>query len=324
MKQQRSTGSAFAQVLQTSAGITEQLEVLKQLMGAELAHAAVSNTPQLLDAPAAHVHASLQWLQHQLRLSPVAALLLAEQQGQVLLYPVARLEQNYSNICYLLQQLVGWRLQQVHSLLCNAPELLIRNSQQLATNWQQVQQLSRKRLSWMKELAAAEGPLLTVVLSCNRRQLLMLQYTADSGELKGRGLLQILRMEYADFVKLCPGFRTWRSLAPGRWRIVEVWGGATSSRDDVNNAVKLSASRGSLLGPMNAVAAANGATDKEPIAERVTAGSSNSSKGGSSSSSSRIASSLEMKPVRKVLAVDKFNRPVLMQVGELGPYDRLA
>eukprot|EP00878_Enallax_costatus_P012149 GHUV01012686.1.p1 GENE.GHUV01012686.1~~GHUV01012686.1.p1 ORF type:complete len:554 (+),score=180.02 GHUV01012686.1:1134-2795(+) len=307
-QQQPVFDSPFKQVLDASAGVSEQLSALKQLLGPELTHSAVLHTPELLDAPVAQVQASLQWLQHQLRLSPVAAMLLAEQHGQVLQQPVARLEQNYSNLCYLLQQLVGWRWQQVHSMLYNTPVLLVKDSQLLASNWQSVQRISKKRLPWMKELAAAEAPLLTSILNCNRRQMLMLQYAAETGDLKSKGLLQILRMEYADFMRICAGFRTWRSMGPGRWRIVEASssagtsGGNSEQRNDSNNLpeVTQSAERAAV-------------SQQRHADEQVHAISSN-----------QEGAAAVMKPYRKVLAVDRLNRPILVQVGELGPYDRLA
>lgn len=303
--------SAFKQVLETSVGVSDQLNSLKQLLGPELTHSAVQHTPELLDTPVAQVQASLQWLQHQLQLSPVAAMLLAEQQGQLLQQPTAVLEQKYSNICYLLQQLVGWRLQQVHSLLYNSPEQLIKDSQRLASNWQRVQRISKKRLAWMKELAAAEGPLVTAILSCNRRQMLMLQYAVETGDLKGKGLLQALRMDYADFVRICPEFRLWRSTAPGRWKIVETIGsarGTNSSAEQSTTAMNLPGVAGS-----SGSAAASQQVDTAYTAEDRGASSRN-----------KQADAAAMKPYRKVLAVDKLNRPVLVQLGELGPYDRLA
>lgn len=305
-QEQLVSGSAFQHVLQTSAGVSQQLRALRQLLGPEVAHAAVQTTPQLLEVPPAAVQASLQWLQQQLGLSPVAAMLLAEQQGGVLLLSTPRLEQNYSNLCYLLQQLVGWRLRQVHSMLYNAPDLLTSDSQQLARNWQQIQRLSRRRQRWLRELAAAEAPLLSAVLSCQRRQLLMLQYTAEAGALKDKSLMQMLRMDYVDFVRACPSYRTWRSMAPGRWRFVATSGGLRGpSRIQASSSESSSGWQGDKTQSIGASIPAEQTLDA--------ASNSHGSQGYT-----------PLKSPQKVLAVDSLQRPVLVQVGSLRPPDRLA
>lgn len=138
--------------------------------------------------------------------------------------PNSVLEARYSNLCYLLQQLLGWRLRQVHTLLCNAPQLLACDSARLASNWQAVQQLARRRSSWLEELAGASQSLVVTVLSAKQHQLQQLRYAADARELQGYGVVQVLRLDYTDFLHMCPGFRVWRGLVQAeqrRWSLVE-------------------------------------------------------------------------------------------------------
>eukprot|EP00879_Flechtneria_rotunda_P010232 GHRR01010698.1.p1 GENE.GHRR01010698.1~~GHRR01010698.1.p1 ORF type:complete len:542 (+),score=183.51 GHRR01010698.1:54-1679(+) len=281
--------SSFKQLMETSAGVADQLAALQDLLGPELAHAAVQTTPQLLDTPIQQVRCNLQWLQAQLRLSPVAAMLLAEQHGKVLIEPPTLLEYNYRNLCYLLQQLLGWRLQEVHTLLYNEAQLLQMDSQQLAGRWQRVQKASRKRIAWMQELAKASASLVAAVLTCQPWQLSILQFVADTNDLKGKSLQQVFNMGYVDFVTSCPGFRSWRAMAPGRWKIV----------DSKNSRVRLI--DGTQLGSDMSAA---------------------DSLGGSMSVQDWALDAPRLK--KKVLAVDELDRPILMQVGQRGPYDRLA
>ena len=203
----------------------EQLIALTEVLGPEVVHAAVCSHPQLLGAQPSQVLANLQWLQQELRLSPVAALLLAETAADVLMLPSSVLEARYSNLCYLLLQLLGWRVRQVHTLLCNAPQLLGLDSARLASNWQLVQQLARRRSLWLEELAGASQGLVAAVLGAEQRQLQQLRYAAEARELQGLGLVQVLRKEYVDFLFACPGFRVWRGLVPAekqRWSLVAV------------------------------------------------------------------------------------------------------
>jgi hypothetical protein len=240
------------------------------VFGPEVVHAAVDSTPGLLDADPASVLANLRWLQQQLHLSPVAAVLMAEPAGHVLLLSSSVLDARYSNICYLLLQLLGWRLSQAHTLLCNAPQLLGIESARLASNWQLVQQLARLRSVWLEELANATPNLVIAVLSAEQRQLQQLRYAAEARELQGLRLVQVLRKEYVDFVYACPGFRVWRSLVPGerrRWSVVEA---------------------GCIVVPDSVL----GAGDRHCVGE--------------------------------VLAADNRGQPVLIQVGDLSPSDRLV
>lgn len=204
--------------------LREQLTGLAQVFGPEVVHTAVCNTPELLDVQPTSLLPNLQWLQQQLQMSPVAAVLLAETAGAVLMLPNSVLEARYSNLCYLLQQLLGWRLRQVHTLLCNAPQLLACDSARLASNWQAVQQLARRRSSWLEELAGASQSLVVTVLSAKQHQLQQLRYAADARELQGYGVVQVLRLDYTDFLHMCPGFRVWRGLVQAeqrRWSLVE-------------------------------------------------------------------------------------------------------
>lgn len=255
--------------LQQLGPLLEQLAALTEVLGPEVVHAAVGSTPELLDADPAGVLANLQWLQQQLRLSPVAAVLMAETAGHVLLLPSSVLEARYSNVCYLLLQLLGWKLRQAHTLLCNAPQLLGFESARLASNWQLVQQLARSRSAWLEELANASPSLVVAVLSAEQRQLQQLRYAAEARELQGLGLAQVLRKEYVDFVHACPGFRVWRCLVPAerhRWSVVEA---------------------GCIVVPDPVL----GAQDRRHLG--------------------------------KVLAADKRGQPVLVQVGDFSPSDRL-
>lgn len=284
--------SAFQQVLQTSANVSLQLQSLAAYLGPELAHTAVQAAPQLLDVPAEQLQASLQWLQQQLRLSPVAAMLLAGGFGELLLLPAGQLQHNYVNSRYLLSQLLGWQVQQVRTMVCNSPQLLVADSQQCALNWQKVQRLARRRLAWLKELSAAGARLVTLVLCAQQVQLVKLQYAADTGDLAGYGIGQVLEMEYADFVAACPGFRTWRAMAPGRWTYFRASG--SGGRGDAANS-------GSIVDA---------------------AGKAGGSGGGGAADSRSAAAGVDMQ--HQVLAVDKSGRPLLVAVGELGPFDRLA
>jgi hypothetical protein len=205
-------------------------------------------------------------------LSPVAALLLADTAADVLVLPNSVLEARYSNLCYLLLQLLGWRLRQVHTLLCNAPGLLRVDSARLAANWQLVQQLARRRSVWLEELAGGSQGLVVAVLGAEQRQLQQLRYAAETRELQGLGLAQVLRKEYVDFVFACPGFRAWRGLVPAekqRWSLVEI-GRCIVAAGEHHPVKGLPQQRG------------------------------------------------------RVLAVDSKNQPVLIQLGELGPSDRLT
>lgn len=202
--------------------LQQQLVDLAEVLGPEVVHAAVANHPQLLDATPAAVLGNVRWLQQQLSLSPVAAVLLAETAGNVLLLPRRVLEARYNNLCYLLLQLMGWRLRHVHTLLCNAPQLLGFESAQLASSWQLVQQLARMRGAWLEEVAAGSQSLMVAVLCAEQRQLQQLRYAAEARELLGLGLVQVLRKEYVDFLFACPGFRVWRGLGGvGRWSLVD-------------------------------------------------------------------------------------------------------
>jgi hypothetical protein len=299
-QQQPGTASAFQHVLQTSAGLTELLQQWGSLLGPELAHAALQDTPQLLDASIDRAQVNLRWLQQQLGLSPVAGMLLAGSCGQLLLLPPEQLAANYASLRYLLQQLLGWRRQQLHSALCNVPQLLVMQPQQCAGAWQRVQQLARRRIAWLQELSAAEAPLVTSVLAAQRMQLAMLQYAADTGDLGGRGLGQVLQLQYVEFVSSCPGFRTWRAMAPGRWRFEAVRAASRDNSSAGNGSSEIVAAGG---------AAATGAAAEVAEAE------------GLSRTGAVAGSGLQ----RRVLAEDASGRPVLVAVGgPLGPFDRLA
>lgn len=256
----------------TLGRLRQQLTALSDVLGPEVVHAAVCSHPELLDAQASQVLTNLQWFQHQLRLSPVAALLLADTAADVLVLPNSVLEARYSNLCYLLLQLLGWRLRQVHTLLCNAPGLLRVDSARLAANWQLVQQLARRRSVWLEELAGGSQGLVVAVLGAEQHQLQQLRYAAETRELQGLGLAQVLRKEYVDFVFACPGFRAWRGLVPAekqRWSLVEI-GRCIVAAGEHHPVKGLPQQRG------------------------------------------------------RVLAVDSKNQPVLIQLGELGPSDRLT
>jgi hypothetical protein len=204
--------------------LTQQVAAMAELLGPEVAYAALQHTPELLDADPARILANLRWLQQQLQLSPVAALLLAQTAGSVLLLPSRVLEARYSNLCYLLLQLLGWKLRQAHTLLCNAPQLLGSESATLASNWQLVQQLARRRSGWLEELAGGSQGLVAAVLGAEQRALQQLRYAAEARELQGCGLVRVLRMPYVDLLHACPGFRVWRSAVPAekqRWSLVE-------------------------------------------------------------------------------------------------------
>jgi hypothetical protein len=295
-QQHKGSRSAFQQMLQTSAGLTEQLQGLAGLLGPELAHAALQETPELLDGSLDQAQVNLRWLQRQLGLSPVAALLLAGSCGQLLLLPQEQLAAHYAGLRHLLQQLLGWRQQQLHSALCNVPQLLVLQPQQCAGAWQRIQQLARRRLAWLKQLSAAEAPLVTGVLCAQRMQLAMLQYAADTGYLGSMELSEVLRMPYVEFVTACPGFRTWRAMAPGRWRF-EAAGAASMGMSAAGDA------------DSDSVAAAAAADDDE--------GQRNGVKRTSASSGKVLH--------RRVVAEDANGRPVLVAVGgPLGAFDRLA
>lgn len=285
------------QQMHAQDGIAKQLLLLKQLLGAELAHAAVHNTPNLLAAPIQQIETNLQWLQWQLRLSPVAAMLLAQQHGSVLLLPPTQLQSNYSNLCYLLQQLLGWRIQQVHTLLYNSPQLLTASSKTLASNWQTAQWCCRRRSAWARELAAASPTLVTDVLTGQQHQLLMLQYAADTGDLRRHSMIHILHdTPYVDFVVKCPGFRLWRAMGLGRWRLE--FGAAQTAATAFGRTGGIGSNGDVLSG--DAQSAVDVSSHIHPGAD---AG---------------------MEPPRdSVLARDALNRPVLVQVGQLGPNDRL-
>lgn len=204
--------------------LLEQLTLLAEVLGPEVVHAAVSKCPQLLDAEPARILANLQWLQQQLKLSPVAVLLLAQKAGAVLLLPSSVLRARYSNLCYLLLQLLGWKLPQVHTLLCSAPQLLSVESASLAHNWQFVQGLARRRSMWLEELVASDQALVIAVLGAGHQQLQQLRYAAEARELQGQRLVYVLRKPYVDFVFACPGFRVWRGLMPAekqKWSLVD-------------------------------------------------------------------------------------------------------
>jgi hypothetical protein len=300
-QQQIGTSSAFQQVLQTSAGLCQQLQQFADILGPELAHSALQETPQVLDASLDRAQANLRWLQQQLRLSPVAAMLLAGNCGQLLLLPIEQLAANYASLRYLLQQLLGWRQQQLHSALCNVPQLLVMQPQQCAGAWQRVQQLARRRIAWLQELSAAEAPLVTSVLTAQRMQLMMLQYAGDTGDLAGRSLNQVLQLQYVDFVSKCPGFCTWRAMAPGRWRFEAV---RTAGRD--GSGLQDSSSAAGIAG--EGAAAATEAIDEA-----------------SGFCSRNRGAALGGELQRRVLAEDASGRPVLVSVGgPLGPFDRLA
>jgi hypothetical protein len=269
----------------TPPELSAQLQALQQLLGRELVAAAVEAAPALLDAHPSRPQAVLQWLQLQLQLSPVAALLLAEAAGELLLLPVSVVEGRYTNVCYLVQQLLGWRLQQVHTLLCNHPRLLLQPSARLAASWQRVQQLARRRAAWLEELANAGQGLVAAVLGARQRQLQQLRYAADAQELRGRGLGQVLALSYADFLVACPGFRVWRGMLPAeprRWSLVD---------DDDDG--------GEEAGPCVVVVS----TQEE--ADAAAAAAAGHQRG-------------------QVLAVDRRGQPVLIQVAPLGPHDRLV
>lgn len=218
-------GQSRSAAMSARQPLRQQLLELAEVLGPEVVCAAVEQAPALLSADPAAVMANLQWLQQQLQLSPVAALLLAEAAGEVLLLPRSMLEARYSNLCYLLQQLLGWRLQQVHTLLCNAPQLLSYESARLSSNWQLVQQLARRRSLWLEEVVAGTSQSLVVaILSAEYRQLQQLRYAAEAREMQGKALVQVLKKDYVSFVLACPGFRVWRGLAPAdrqRWSLVE-------------------------------------------------------------------------------------------------------
>jgi hypothetical protein len=292
-QQHEGSRSAFQQMLQTSAGLTEQLQGLAGLLGPELTHAALQETPELLDASLDQAQLNLIWLQRQLGLSPVAAMLLAGSCGQLLLLPPEQLAAHYAGLRHLLQQLLGWRQQQLHSTLCNVPQLLMMQPQQCAGAWQRIQQLARRRLAWLKELSAAEAPLVTSVLCAQRMQLAMLQYAAETGDLGRRDLAEVLRIPYVEFVTACPGFRTWRAMAPGRWRFEAA---AATSRER-NRADDADSGSG-------AAAAADA---------------------GQGADVNRTSANSGDLLQRRVLAEDASGRPVLVAVGgPLGPFDRLA
>lgn len=223
--QQQSQQQQLArQARQPRPPLTQQVAALAELLGPEVAYAAMHDTPELLDAQPARLLANLRWLQQQLQLSPVAALLLAQTAGGVLLLPSRVLEARYSNLCYLLLQLLGWKLRQAHTLLCNAPQLLGWESAVLANNWQLVQQLARRRSGWLEELAGGSQGVVAAVLGAEQRALQQLRYAAEARELRGCGLVRVLRMQYVDFLHACPGFRVWRSAVPAekqRWSLVE-------------------------------------------------------------------------------------------------------
>jgi hypothetical protein len=263
-------GGAHAAGTMRTRPLLEQLMLLSEVLGPEVVHAAVSKCPQLLDAEPAGILANLQWLQRELRLSPVAALLLAQKAGKALLLPSSILKARYSNLCYVLLQLLGWKLRQVHTLLCSAPQLLSAESASLAHNWQFVQGLARRRSMWLEELAAADQALIIAVLGASHRQLQQLQYAAEARELQGQRLVHVLSKPYVDFVFACPGFRVWRGLMPAekqRWSLVE---------------------SGCIVQPE-----VHG-SNKQPQQQGT------------------------------VLAVDTKGKPVLIQVGALGPSDRLV
>jgi hypothetical protein len=298
---QEGSRSAFQQMLQTSAGLTEQLQGLAGLLGPELAHAALQEAPELLDASLDQAQLNLMWLQRQLGISPVAAMLLAGSCGQLLLLPQEQLAAHYADLRHLLQQLLGWRQQQLHSVLCNVPQLLVAQPQQCAAAWQRIQQLARRRLTWLKELSAAEAPLVTIVLCAQRMQLAMLQYAADTGDLGRRELTEVLRMPYVEFVTACPGFRTWRAMAPGRWRFEAA--GAASMREN-------------RTGDADSGTAAAADEDDDDDDDDDDEG-----QGADLKRPSAGSDVLQ----RRVLAEDASGRPVLVAVGgPLGPFDRLA
>ncbi|KAF6252384.1 hypothetical protein COO60DRAFT_1704328 [Scenedesmus sp. NREL 46B-D3] len=303
--QYQELGMAFQASLgsQITAKPLHHLLQRMRLLGPELAHAALQETPQLLDAPLDRAQANLRWLQRQLGLSPVAAMLLAGSCGQLLLLPQEQLAANYASLRYLLQQLLGWRQQQLHSMLCNVPQLLVAQPQQCAGAWQRVQRLARRRLAWLRELSAAEAPLVTSVLGAQRMQLAMLQYAADTGDLGSRGLGQVLQMPYVDFVSLCPGFRTWRAMAPGRWRFEAAAAGSVGR---------------SGTGDGGSEGAAAG---EAPAATVAQVGEPGAQGAGVKSTDAAGGSGLR----RRVLAEDASGRPVLVAVGgPLGRFDRLA
>jgi hypothetical protein len=272
------------------AHLGAQLQSLRDLLGPELAAAALDATPSLLDAPPSQLAGNLWWLQTTLALTPAAALLLAEAAGGLLLLPLPVLQARHSNIVYLLQQLLGWRLRAAHSLLCNHPRLLLLPSARLAARWQRAQQLARRRGAWLRELAGGEAGMVAAVLGARPRQLQQLRYAADAQELRGWGLGQVLRLPYVDLLRLCPGFTVWRGLAPAeqppRCSLVE-----EEEEKEGEEAEDGGAAGGSVC--------------------RVVAGAAGGAAG--------------RPPRGRVLAADARGQPVLIQLREtLGPHDRLV
>jgi len=183
----------------------------------------------------------------------------------------------------------------VHSLVCNAPQLLAADSKVLAGAWQRAQQCARRRLAWTEELAAAGPTLVTCVLDCRQHQLMMLQYAAETGDLRSKSMLHILAdMSYVDFLGVCPGFRAWRSIAPGRWRSVAAGAGGTGSLDGARSAVSSFQPQVSHSRP-----AANESVHQQQQQQQ------------------------QQQQHGLILAADALNQPVLVRIGALNAYDRL-
>ncbi len=203
------------------AGVPQQLAELCTLLSPELVHVSLASQPALLDVQTAVPAAALRWLQAQLGLTPAAALLLAGRTApQLLLTAPEQLADAYVQLRYLLRELLGWQRQAAHTLMCNAPGLLLAPPAAPATAWAQAMAAARRRRSWLTQLSAPPAPLVADVLTACRRQLLQLVCAAETGTLPRAGLRDVLRMEYADYVAACPEYRMWRAAAPGRWLLL--------------------------------------------------------------------------------------------------------
>lgn len=197
----------------------QQLEVgwsnLSNLLGPELAYAALSGHPQLLDSQPDELQRTLTWLGKRLGTDGLAntlAGLPADTLGRLLAAPDWQLTTVDAALQQQLETWLGWGSREQRALLRRAPGLLLLDQQQLCSSWRWVQAAGR-RVRWRGELEQPTLPLVAAVLQAKPEAVMRLLFLLRWPAVLRVGLQQVLAMHTTTFLQRAPGYLAWYNRA---------------------------------------------------------------------------------------------------------------